>query len=138
MSRYLAPVMFLLLSALLYVSYIDPTYAEIKNAQNRDNELVGYIEDAKQAQVKIDDLKAQYAAFPPGADQALSVLIPDTIDPIRLIVDMDAVIGKLGLVMKSPSVSVDSGDESSLLTLDRVNKTNRTKFYLTKYNHFIF
>jgi hypothetical protein len=102
--------MFLLLSTVLYLVYIDPTYIETQKALARERELVGYIADAKTAQAKIDDLKAQYAEFPAGADQALQVLMPASIDQTRLIVDMDAVIQKLGLVMKSPGVLVEKGE----------------------------
>jgi hypothetical protein len=115
LSRYIAPVMFLLLSVAIYLSYIDPTYVEAQKALARERVLVGYINDAKTAQSRIDDLKAQYAEFPAGSDRALHTLIPDSIDPTRLVVDMDAVIGKLGLVMKSPGVTIEKGaDESSL------------------------
>jgi hypothetical protein len=121
MTRYIAPVMFLMLSVALYLAYIDPMYIEVQKALVREQELVAYIADAKTAQSKIDDLKAQYSAFPPGADQALRVLIPDSIDPLRLIVDMDAVIGKLGLVMKGPGVMVEPSGEGSPLVKYRVN-----------------
>lgn len=120
MNRYIVPVLFLLLSIGLYLSYIDPTYIEIQKALEREQALIGYIADAKTAQAKIDNLKSQYAQFPTGADQALSVLIPVTIDPTRLIVDMDAVIGKLGLVMKSPSVTVQKGDGNGALDMYQV------------------
>jgi hypothetical protein len=120
MIRYIAPVMFLLLSVALYLAYIDPMYVEVQKALVREQELVAYIADAKTAQSKIDDLKAQYTAFPPGADQALHVLIPDSIDPLRLVVDMDAVIGKLGLVMKGPGVIVEPSEGSPLVKY-RVN-----------------
>lgn len=120
MIRYIIPVLFLLLSVALYLAHIDPTYVEIQKSLARERELVGYIADAKTAQSKIYDLKAQYSAFPAGADQALHVLIPDSVDPTRLIVDMDAVVGKLGLVMKSPSVSVGGGEEGSPLNSYRV------------------
>lgn len=121
MNRYVVPVMFLLLSVALYLAYIDPTYIEIQKGLGREQVLVGYIADAKTAQAKIDDLKAQYAAFPAGSDQALHVLIPDSIDTTRLIVDMDAVVGKLGLVMKSPSVSLEAGVDGSPLDMYHVS-----------------
>lgn len=121
MTRYIAPIIFLLLSVSLALSYIDPTYTEILKALERERELAGYIADAQTAQTKLDNLKEQYAAFPAGADDALHVLIPDSIDPTRLIVDMDAVIGKLGLTMKSPGVAVESGVDESSLTTYRVD-----------------
>lgn len=120
MIRYIAPAIFILLSVALYLTYIDPTYIEAQKALAREREVVSFIADAKTAQAKIDNLKEQYAAFPPGADQALRVLIPDTIDVTRLVVDMDAVISKFGLTMKSPSVSRESGDGDLELTKYRV------------------
>lgn len=129
MIRYIVPVFFLILSVAVYLSYIDPTYIEIQKALAREKELVGYIEDAKTAQEKIDDLKTQYAAFPPGSDRALHALIPDSIDPTRLIVDMDAVITQFGLVMKSPGVTIESvGGDGSPLTKYRVTFSVRAPY----------
>lgn len=121
MNRYIVPIFFLLVSVALYLSYISPTYIEIQKALVREHELSGYIADAKTAQVKIDALKAQYAAFPAGADQALHALLPDSIDPTRLVVDMDAVVSKLGLVMKSPNVALEAGTDGSPLDVYRVS-----------------
>ncbi len=121
MIRYVAPIIFLLLSVALYLSYIDPMYTETQKALARERELAGYIADAKTAQAKIDALKAQYAAFPPGSDRALRALLPDSIDPTRLIVDMDAVISQFGLAMKSPGVTVETGNAGSSLAKYRVS-----------------
>lgn len=121
MIRYVAPVIFLLLSVAVYLAYIDPMYIETKKILAREQELIGYIADAETAQAKIDALKTQYAAFPPGSDRALHVLLPDSIDSTRLIVDMDAVISRFGLVMKSPGVIVEPFDAETNLVKHRVS-----------------
>ena len=105
MNRYIAPVIFLLLSVGTYILYIDPIYTEIKAGLVREHELLKYIEDAKTAQAKITELKQRYESFPVGADQSLHALLPDSIDSTRLIIDMSAVFEKRGLIMKSPTVA---------------------------------
>lgn len=128
MIRYVAPVIFLLLSVAIYLSYIDPMYIETQKTLARERELDGYIADAKTAQLKIDNFEAQYAAFPPGSDRVLQVLLPDLIDPTRLIVDMDAVITRFGLVMKSPGVMIETSDVGSSLVKYRVSFSVRAPY----------
>ncbi len=105
MNRYFVPIIFSLLTVGLYVFSIDPLWADIQQKLVRENQLNKTLVDAQTAQTKIDELKAQYESFPQGADEDLHVLLPDSINPTRLIIDIEAVVNKRGLVMSGPAVS---------------------------------
>lgn len=105
MNRYFLPIIFSLLTVAVYIFSIDPLWGDIQQRLARENQLNGYLADAKIAQAKIDDIKAQYDAFPQGADDDLHVLLPDSIDPTKLIIDIEAVVTRRGLFMKGPIVS---------------------------------
>jgi hypothetical protein len=89
----------------LYVFSIDPLWADIQQKLVREEQLAKTLADAKTAQVKIDELKAQYESFPTGSEDDLRVLLPDSINPTRLIIDIEAVVNKRGLIMRGPAVS---------------------------------
>ena len=105
MNRYLVPVVFSLLTVGIYVLSIDPLWNDIQQKLVREDQLIKTLADAKTAQAKIDMLKAEYESFPQGADDDLHVLLPDSINPTRLIIDIEAVVNRRGLAMRSPTVS---------------------------------
>lgn len=121
MNRYITPIIFLLLAGGLYVLYIDPSYQQIKRGIAREEELKNHLIDAGTAQEKINALKMRYESFPAGADQSLRALLPDAIDPTRLIVDMNAVVERRGLVMKGPSVSLKGQNSESGVVAHQVS-----------------
>jgi hypothetical protein len=105
MNRYFLPIIFSLLTVAVYVFSIDPLWSDIQQRRAREDQLTGYLADAKIAQAKIDDIKAQYDAFPQGSDDDLHVLLPDSVDSTKLIIDIEAVVTRRGLFMKGPTVS---------------------------------
>ncbi len=105
MSRYIFPLILVVLAAAVYVFFTDASIGNIRTALARENELSAYIEDAKSAQAKLDQIKGRYENFPPGADQSLHAILPDTIDPVRFVVDVNAVVERRGLIIKSPQVA---------------------------------
>ncbi len=113
MSRYIFPLILVVLAALLYVFFTDATIGKIKVALAREQELSLFIEDAKQAQAKLDQIKERYENFPAGADQSLRAILPDTIDPVRFVVDVNAVVERRGLLVKSPQVATIPPEKGS-------------------------
>lgn len=110
MNRYILPIVFSLLSVAVYIFSIDPMWSNIQERLVREQQLTKSLADAKIAQTKIDELKAEYDAFPANADDDLHVLLPDSINSTRLIIDLDAVVKRRGLTMKGPSVASAAND----------------------------
>src|SRR3954470_2241237 len=104
MNRYVIPLFFMLLSVGIYIEYIDPTIGTIQANKAKIAEYQKYISEANEAQEKIDKLKLQQAKFPEGYDQALLTILPLSVDPTRLIIDVNAVAQMTGLSLKNPAV----------------------------------
>ena len=122
MNRYIIPILLVILSASVYVMVIDPTYADIRQQQAKEAELVNFLADAKQANAKLAKIKESYAAFPSGSEQALSTILPDKLDPIRFIIEVEAVARIHGLYLKGPHAepSGDTGANASKYTEDKL------------------
>ncbi len=105
MNRYIIPIFFVLLSVGVYVMYIDPTYSLIRVGLNKQKEYTDYLAQAKTAQERIAELKQVQESFPTGYEQALSTILPDTVDSTRLIIDVEGVALARGLHLKAPTVS---------------------------------
>ncbi len=110
MSRYIIPIFLTIIASAMYVVYLDATYQQIQVQLAKEQELLTYLADAKDARDKLDKIAAEYEAFPANADERLNVMLPDTIDPVKLIVDVNDVVEKHGMIAKNPSVSMESED----------------------------
>lgn len=113
MNRYILPVILVILSASIYVSVIDPTYTEIVQQKAKEVELTNFLSDAKQANEKLAKIKDAYAAFPAGSEQSLSTILPDSIDPIKFIIEIESIAHIHGLVLKGPKADASDDDKTA-------------------------
>lgn len=112
--RYITAILFSSLAAGLLVAYAYPNYQDIANLKKRQVELQDYIQQASQAQAKIDDLEAKYKKFPDGASDRMSIMIPESIDDVRLTMDLTNLAAQHGLSLANPSIkklAVDKGSQ---------------------------
>lgn len=69
--------------------YVDPTYMEIKKAQAEKAEYTRALDNSKQLQRERDKFLDKYNAVAPEDMASLLKLLPDNIDNVRLIIDID-------------------------------------------------
>lgn len=112
MNRYILPLLFILVSFGIYVTYIDKTYAEIQEQIKRQHELEAYLEQAANAQAELAEFASRVASFPAGAHESLVKMVPDEIDKVRFIVDVNALANQYGFKVKSPQVTEEALDGS--------------------------
>lgn len=113
MNRYAIPLFLMIISSAIFARYILPSYQDIKQQLAKEEEIKGYLVQAKEAQGKLDELKSQYKAFPVDADKKLNVLLPDSIDPLKLVIDVNNVAKRHGLEIISPAVARDAENPKS-------------------------
>lgn len=105
MNRYIIPILLVIIASGLYIQYIDPTYTTILAVQSKLDDIEKYKIDAANAQEKIDTLERTTKTFPAGYEDRLRMMIPTTVDPTRLIIDVNEMAETQGLQLKSPQVS---------------------------------
>jgi hypothetical protein len=88
----------------LYI--VAPQYEQVRFHQIEEAALLQDLEDVKTISEKVEALRAQHAKFPPGAEAKLDVLLPNHVDGVRFLVDVDALLAARGLQMRNPSASV--------------------------------
>ena len=106
MNRYILPVFLVLMAVGVYVIYIDPFYESIRVGNAKIVEYDNLIANAHTATAQIEKLKAIQESFPSGYDRSLATILPPTVDPLRLVIDVNGIAALRGLHVKSPSVSV--------------------------------
>lgn len=108
MQRFLLPLFLMTMAGLIGLFIIMPEYETIRRLQAEELALEADIASAEKIGTKVDLLKKQYAAFPEGGEEKLHVLLPEKIDMVRYIVDVNAIVTKSGLTMDSPVVKSNS------------------------------
>jgi Tfp pilus assembly protein PilO len=97
----LFPILMLVASIGLFVGYIDPQYSEIKSLQSQKADYDQALVDANKLGKKRDDLLTQINSFKQEDLTRLSKLLPDNIDNVRLIIDIDEIAKQYGMRIRN-------------------------------------
>ncbi len=105
MIKTFLPIILLITSGILFLTFIDPRYkeaqvvaAEVKeydDALTRSNELLKLR----------DGLIERESAISEDDRDRLEYLLPDTVDNIRLVIDIDTIASRYGMVIKDLRIS---------------------------------
>lgn len=82
-------IVLILASLGAFFGYIDPTYAEIKELSASKTAYTRALNNSKQLQAERDKFLQKYNAVPASDREKLLKLLPDNIDNVRLIIDID-------------------------------------------------
>ncbi len=97
MKQLFLSLFFLGVSIGLFFVFIDPHYANVQTLQAQNASLSQALDKSRELQEVRDGLRARYNTFSPTDLQKLTKLLPDNIDNIRLILDIDAIAVKHSL-----------------------------------------
>ncbi len=115
----ITPIIMLVTSAALFWTVIDPHYQDIKTVNAEIAQYDDALNKSKELQRIRDSLLEKYNLFSPDDLKRLDLLLPDTVDNIRLILDIDTIAARYGAVIRDlslsaptgPSIQSSSGDE---------------------------
>lgn len=105
------PILLLVAAAGLFFTFTDPKYQEIKATQAQIATYDNALNNSKDLQKIRDDLLTVYNSISREDLKRLELLLPDTVDNIRLVLDIDTIASRYGVVIKnlklnsSPSTS---------------------------------
>ncbi|MBL7045317.1 MAG: type 4a pilus biogenesis protein PilO [Parcubacteria group bacterium] len=103
------PVLFIVLAIGLFFVYVDPTYKEVQNTLIEEERFDQAFDKSKELQAVRDKLLSKYNTFSSNDLDRLSKLLPDHVDNVRLVLDIDHIASTYGMRMKN--VVVDSQEE---------------------------
>ena len=91
-------------AGLLFYFYIDPTYSQIKDLQKHEAVLNQALDRALQLQQVRDQLLSRYNTFSQDDIARVEKMIPDHVDNVRLILDMDGIASRYGMRVRNVSL----------------------------------
>ncbi len=113
MFKALTPIIGILVAVGLFFTYVQPTFEEVKLIQNETAQYAQAVERASELQRRISELRSQQNAIPLGDLERLEAFLPNRIDEVSLLIDIDALADEHNLVLGDIKVASDDGKESS-------------------------
>ncbi len=116
----IVPIIFLVGSGLLFFFVIDPVYngngtdanIGIKGIREEKASYDDVLARARDLQAKRDDLRNKYNSISQTDKTRLEQLLPDTLDNVRLVLDIDRIASRHGLRIKNIAVNDGSNNGS--------------------------
>jgi Tfp pilus assembly protein PilO len=93
----------------LFFLYTKPTYDGLKGEQDRIAEYDLALDKANELQQLKQQLLSRYNSFNPDDIERLHKLLPDHVDNVRLVLDLDTLASKHGVALQNVSISAAEG-----------------------------
>lgn len=105
----LIPVILILAAVGIFFGFIDPQYEKLKEDRAQKAEYDRVLGQSKELVSKRNALKEARNLISPADEDRLKKILPDTVDNVRLVLDIDTIARAYGIVISS--ISID-GDDS--------------------------
>ncbi|PIT91031.1 hypothetical protein COU17_02555 [Candidatus Kaiserbacteria bacterium CG10_big_fil_rev_8_21_14_0_10_49_17] len=110
MIKVLTPILLVIATVGIFLGYINPAYAEIQALRADEEQFNQALERARELQSVRDALLSRYNTFAKDDIDRLEKLLPDHIDNVRLILDIDGIASKYN--MRTRNVTISQGNNS--------------------------
>ena len=106
----------ILISAGLFFTYIDPAYQKIGDLRGGEKQYNEALNKSKELRMIRDQLLSKYNTFSTEDVSDLGKFLPDNVDNVRLIMEIDNLASKYGAIVRSVNVakSLSKGEKETL------------------------
>lgn len=94
--KILTPILLIVLALSLFFWFVVPTYQSLGSLRVERSQYEDALVAAKEASVKRDELVNKYNSMSSADLDKLEKLLPDSIDTVRLVVDLNTIAAKYG------------------------------------------
>jgi uncharacterized membrane-anchored protein YhcB (DUF1043 family) len=104
----------------VFFFFIDPQYKQVKQLQAEIDQNNKIIDIANKLDSRKDELSNKFNQISKLEKEELEKLLPDTVDNVRLIIDMNNIAEKFGIVIRD--ISIDTKDSPKTETKKTVSQ----------------
>ncbi len=109
----LTPIIFIVISIAIFLFLIDPQYKKIQQTSAEIEQNDKTLEIANKLKSKKDELNVRFNQISQSEKVELEKLLPDTVDNVRLIIDINNIANQFGIVIRDISIDTKEGDVST-------------------------
>jgi hypothetical protein len=117
MRSFLFPIILAILAIGLFAMYTNPTYQRAKGVLASVNSYNDALSKSKELRKIRDEKIAAFNTFSPDNKTRLTQLLPDNVDNIRLIIDINGIAGRHNLALKNVSLGTISDSANARTAL---------------------
>ncbi len=120
MFKALTPIIGILVAVGLFFTYVQPTFEDVKMIQSETAQYAQAVDRASELQQRISELRAQQNAISISDLERLEAFLPNRIDEVSLLIDIDALATENNLALSNIKVNAESesGDEGGAPATD--------------------
>lgn len=134
MGRVLLPILFLIVSVGLYFTYITKALGDVQALKAEDAGYDQLLASAKKIRDRRAELTEQYKQLDANGLKKVQKMIPDHIDNVRLLIDIDNIASAHGLHIRDFSFSNDTSGASASANNTSGDATNAPESATHAYN----
>jgi len=113
MSRLILSTSLIIIAAVLFFTFTNPRYEEVKILVAENKQFDEALLRSKELQFVRDELLNKYNMISTEDLEKIKKLLPDNVDNIRLILDLDGIASTYGLLIRNVSISDGSSNEGT-------------------------
>lgn len=113
MNKFILPTILILASIGLFIVYIDPTYKDAQDINAVKQQYDDALAKSKELRTVRDALLQKYNSFSDVSLARIKKMVPDNVDNVRLIMDVDSIASKYGSTIRDVKVSVSDDSQTS-------------------------
>lgn len=138
MFKFALPIFLILLSGGLFFFFVDPNYQEIQALREEQSQYDEALNKSAELRVVRDTLLSSYNTFDPKDIEKLDKIIPDNVDNVRLVMEIDALASKYGAVIRKVDVNSSINETESLgRNIKKYNTINLNLVIESSYSDFV-
>lgn len=122
--RFFIPSILIALSVISFIVFTDPTYKDVKDLKLEAAAYNQALDNAKSLQEKRDELAQKYNSFNPDDIEKVEKILPDSVDNIRLIIEIEKMAAQYGMILKQvkyDTFETDSDESGPVATETRTD-----------------
>lgn len=115
MFKSLFPILLVGAAIGIFYFFTDPAYQEIKNLRLEGKSYTDALDNSKKLQAVRDQLLAKYNAIPQTQIDRLERMVPNNVDNVRLVLEVDRIAAKYSMSIKNIKLSKESASKEKNL-----------------------
>ncbi len=127
MGRYIFGISGIIVAGMIFFLYTMPAYNGVQDMQSQIDQYNAALDKATQLQQLKQTLLNKYNSFNPSDINRLQTMIPDHVDNIGLILDLDSLATQHGMPLENVEVS-STGGSSSQTSGSAIGSATNTKY----------
>ncbi len=131
----LTPIVLIVISVGLFYLHISPRYAQVQTLRSQQSQYKDALDRVDNLGVTRDQLITKYNTFSPDNLTRLERFLPDKVNTVKLIADIDNVAGRYGIAIRSVTTSDQDVDNAQAIateaSAEKPYKTTQVTFRFT-------